>query len=477
MAATNKITSPVVELKTNDYIIGKRISNSFNFNITQATPEIARIGLLTTKPNFDSAVPKNWIYNNIDCQSGDTKVMFEYDSVVSKKDFGSKWHTQYFNDGLNGFAIIGVEKQMTIEENPDEIQTVIYGNLVDTTTNGTKFSIRFESGILPHHVIIRYDIAELNLNLVVLSTGNTATFHSFSHDMVLSGNPLTLSNADFTHEFVVKNWLGPSAISPNGCSMLVYDNTCDYCQIMCLRTLEFSEHKFKAYDNLFGTHTIHWMSGDEPIIRIDCYSGQLIFNTVIGNSEFVKHNIQTVLIRVKHWKYIYSSNKQRTIHGLQWRMPAGVCAQPMRTFEIDELPCNDEYDIMYAKTNKSIPRGNIGLDGVLMFENDFVAVFQIGSRTVIGFSKQLQQSPVIYQLADKFKDYTICAITSTRIIAYILEEDNYEDYGFYGHLAVISFPYKFTTRITSLSRLAKVPAIPFGALRIITKFLEQQKKD
>ena len=455
--ASSKITSPVVELNNEEFVLCKRVPNCFNFDITQPTPEKVMVGCLDKKPNFGSSTP-NWRYRHIDCQTGETLTSFEYDSAISTKDFCDKWKTQYFYDGMNGFAIIGEERTRTHNPEQEPGQTVIYYE-VNGPTDLTNGRLLLDAGIQPSQVIIRYDREHHKLNLVVVS-GDTLKWYGFNWDMIDAGNPLTTADAEFTQETQVSNWLGPDSISPDGNSVLDYNSDGDYCQLRRLQTGQADGHQFNSHQALFGRHTINWLA-----------------DLASGRSEFVKQSIQTVSIRVLNWKHSYSSDKDRSINGLQWRMPSGVLAQPHRTFELVGILFKDEYDIMLGKTNRSIPHSNIGLDATLMFENDFVAVFLIGARTVIGFDKLLQHPPVVYQLSEKFKNYTICAITQDRITAYWMEEDDYEDYGFYGDFNILHFPYQFTNRITSLSRLALVPGIPHGAERSINKFLGHQKKD
>ena len=474
--ASSKITSPVVELNNNEFVLCKRVPNCFHFDITQPTPGKVMVGCLDKKPNFGSSTP-NWRYRHFDCQTGNTMTTFEYDSAISAKDFEDKWKTQYFYDGMNGFAIIGEERTRTHNPEQEPGQTVIYYQVNDPS-DGSKGIIHLDAGILPSHVIIRYDREHHKLNLVVVS-GNSLKWYGFDVDMIDDGNPLTTADAEFTQDTQVSNWLGPDSISPDGNSVLVYNNDGDYCQLLRLQTGQADRHQFNSHQALFGTHTINWLADPEIRITISCYTGQLVFDLASGLSEFVKQSIQTVSIRMLNWKHSYSADKDRSIKGLQWRMPSGVRGQPHWTFELDCVLFKDEYDTRFGRTNKSIPRGNIGLDGTLMFENDYVAVFLIGARTVICFDKGKlhQQSPVVYQLSEKFKNYTICAITQDRIFAYLMDEDDYEDYGYYGDFNIINFPYQFTNRITSLSRLALVPGIPHGAERSINKFLGHQKKD
>lgn len=474
--ASIKITSQVVELKTHNYVLSKRVSNSFYFNITQPKPNEVIVGCLDKKPNFGSSLP-NWRYKHFNCQTEEILTSFEYDKNVSSKDFDKKWNTQYFKDGLNGFAIIGEERQITHNMEKEPSQTVINFEVINNTTDGTKGKILLDEGILPNQVILRYDHVEHCLNLV-LEAVDKLKLYSFNWDKISSGKPLAMLDAVFINETPIRNWLGPDSISPDGYSILVYNTDDDYCQIQQLRTGQLDAGKFDAHQALFGTHTINWMNTDTTQkITISCYSGQLIFDLTVGKSEFAKQSIQNVSVRFANWKYYYSSDKDRTITGLQWRMPYGVRAQPHLTFELDDILFKDEYETRYGKANKSIPRGNVNLDATLMFENDFVAMFLIGARTVIGFDKFLQYAPVVYQLSEKFKDYTICAITQDKIYAYLMEEDDYEDYGYYGDFIVINFPYQFANRTASLSRFSKAPGIPFGAVRIISRFLAQQKKD
>jgi hypothetical protein len=485
MMTSSKITTPIVELNNDEFVLCKRVPNCFHFDITQPTPGKVMVGCLDKKRYFGISSP-NWRYRQIDCQTGETLTSFEYDNAISAKDFQYKWKTQYFYDGMNGFSIIGEERPRTPNSELELGQTVIYYE-VKGTTYLAKGRLLLDAGILPSQVNIMYDREYQKLNLVVV-LGETLKWHAFHWDMINAGNPLTMADAELTCETQVSHWLGSDSISPNGNSVLVYNSDGDYCQILCLRTGLMDAWRFDAHQALFGTHTISWLDGEKPRITINCYSGQLVFCLTTGKSEFIKQSIQTVSVRVANWKYSYSPNKTRTINGLQWRMPSGVRGQPHRTFELDGILFKDEYDTRYGKTNKSIPRGNIGLDSVLMFENDFVAVFLIGSRTVIGFdkgvrslpNKQLLVQPVIYQLSEKFKNCTICAITQDRIYAYLMDEDDYEDYGYYGYYGdfnIFNFPYQFTNQVSSLARLAKITGIPICAERIIHGFLAQQKKD
>lgn len=476
-----KISTSVVELNNDEFVMCKRVPNCFNFVITQPTPDTVMAGCLDKKPLFGGSAPR-WRYRHIDCQIGQTLTSFEYNSAVSTKDFRDKWRTQYFYDGNSGFAIIGEESTNSFYQENEPKQTVIYYE-VNVSTVLVKGRIQFDEGILPNQIVVRYDREKCQLNLVVVATGivvatgNILKWYGYSQDKIASGKPLSLSDYDYALETQVKHWLGPDSISPDGQTVLVYNRDCDYCQLIRLYNGEFDDMKWTAHKALFGEHTINWLAEPELRIIINCYLGQIVFDMADGQSKFVKHSIQTVSVRFANWKYKYSGDDTRTIQGLQWSMPNGVRAQPHRTFELEGILFKDDYDPSLGNTNKSIPHNKIGLDATLMFENDFVAIFLIGARTIIGFDKFIQHSPVVYQLSEKFKDYTICAITQDRITAYFMEEDDYEEYGYYGDFNVLNFPYQFARRITSLSRFAKVPEIPFGASRAISGFLSQQKKD
>ena len=472
--ASNKITSSVVELKNGEFVMCNRVPNCFNFAITQPTPKTVIVGCLYKKPNLGKYTP-NWRYRHIDCQIGQTLTSFEYDSAVSTMDLFKKWKTQYFYNGSSGFAIIGEEEEKPNQEK-NLRQTVIYYE-VNCAIGFVKGRIQFDEGILPNQIVVRYDRDKYQLNLVVVASDNTLKWYGFSQDKIASGKPLSLSDYDYALETQVKHWLGQDSISPDGQTVLVYNCDGDYCQLLRLYNGELDDLKWTAHKALFGKHTINWFAEPELRIIINCYLGQIVFDMADGQSKFVKHSIQTVSVRFANWKYKYSGDDTRTIQGLQWPMPNGVRAQPHRTFELDGILFKDEYDPSLGNTNKSIPHSKIGLDATLMFENDFVAIFLIGARTIIGFDKFIQHLPVVYQLSEKFKDYTICAITIDRITAYFMEEDDYEDYGYYGDFNVLNFPYQFAKQITCLSRLALVPGIPIGAERAISMFLCNQKKD
>ena len=149
----------------------------------------------------------------------------------------------------------------------------------------------------------------------------------------------------------------------------------------------------------------------------------------------------------------------------------------MRTFVFED-DVQDEYDHLVTKLNKSIPAGNISLNWTMLFENDSIAVFKVGHRTVVGLDKLLQYQPVVYQLSKTTDYYDIVAVTKDHIYSstFIDDDDEYGSFG--GQIIVRSYQFDFAAQIERFIRIDKLPGMPVGgAFNLIAKFLAHQKKN
>ena len=304
---------------------------------------------------------------------------------------------------------------------------------------------------------------------------------------------LTFADASYSEEYNY-SVLHEDAFSPVGNLVLIHypqhnlpHNTVDssvdedYCTVVLVNqkygqlTESMANYKFKTYGKLFGNNKIIW---SRDTITVMCHAGRLVFNLTSGESEFVAEGIQNVNLHFKNWRREYQSQGQLyTIKGLSWCVPSRGRAQPMRTFVFED-DVQDEYDHLMTKLNKSIPAGNISLNWTMLFENDSIAVFKVGHRTVVGFDKLLKYQPVVYQLSKTTDYYDIVAVTKDRIYSSTFIDDDGEYGSFGGQIIVRSYQFDFAAQIERFICMDKLPNMPAGgALTIIAKFLVQQKKN
>ena len=403
-----------------------------------------------------------------------------------------------------------------------------------------KGSILCPIGTNPDSVVVRYDSFTSTINVIILGIDGF-TYNSFGiHDFVaactgkgglVTDKQLTFADASNSSELHYPV-LNENAFSPDGNLVLIHHmpetgEDEDYFSVELIhKTLELSEHrfktsfqdgdkfktsaqdgdkfktsaqggdkfktsaqggdkfktsaqdgdKFKTYGKLCGNNQINW-SHDQ--ITVTCHSGYLVFNLITGASQFVEESIQNVNLHFKNWRREYQKQgNSYNVKGLTWRMPSTGRSQPIRTFMF-ENDIQDEYDSDMTRINKSIPAGNISLDWALLFENDNVAIFTIGHRTIIGFDKLLQYQPIIYQFPKTTEYFNICAVTYDRVYASTYIDEDEDEYGsFPGQIIVRSYTFDFAARIERFIRMSRLPNMPAGgASNMIAKFLKHQKKN
>ena len=460
--------------------------------ITQSPDGAVMLGVVQQQDHIDGQAER-WSYKNIDCLT-ETCIASIKATNTERINMRGKWKTVYFQDTMTG-NLIGSAIVTELKNSNTDFETndttapsvAIYFDIYGACPY--KGSILCPIGTNPDSVVVRYDSFTSTINVIILGIDGF-TYNSFGiHDLVaectdkgglITDKQLTFADASYSSELHYPV-LNENAFSPDGNLVLIHHMPCsgedeDYCSVELIhKALELSEHKFKTYGKLCGNNQINW-SHDQ--ITVTCNSGYLVFNLITGASQFVEEGIQNVNLHFKNWRREYQKQGHiYTIKGLSWRVPSTGRSQPIRTFMF-ENDIQDEYDSDMTRINKSIPAGNISLDWALLFENDNVAIFTIGHRTVIGFDKLLQHQPIIYQFPKTTEYLNICAVTYDRVYAstYIDDEDEYGNFG--GQIIVRSYQFDFAARIERFIRMSRLPNMPTGgALSMITKFLVQQKKN
>jgi hypothetical protein len=528
---SSKISSKIVEL-TPHTSCEMRVPQSNNYYITQSPDGAVMLGVMHQRIYFGGQAEK-WSYENVDCLT-ETCIASIKATNTERISMRGGWKTVYFQDAmtgnLTGSAIVAELKSSNADFDPNDTtvpSVAIYFDIYGA--HPCKGSILCPIGTKRNSVVVRYDSLTSTINVIILGIDGF-TYNSFGiHDFVAactgkgglgSDKQLTFADTSYSSELHYPV-LNENAFSPDGNLMLIHHmpdsgDDEDYCSVEFIyKPLELSEHKFKTsaqdgdkfktsaqdgdkfktsaqdgdkfktsaqdgdkfktYGKLCGNNQINW-SPDQ--ITVTCNSGHLVFNLVTGASQFVKEGVQNVNLHFKNWRREYQTQGHLyTIKGLSWRVPSTGRSQPIRTFVFED-DVQDEYEPGMTRINKSIPVGNISLDWALLFENDNVAIFKIGHRTVIGFDKLLQHQPIIYQLPKTTDYFDISAVTKDRIYAstFIDDDDEYGSFG--GQIIVDSCKFDFAARIERFIRMDKLPNMPAGGASImIAKFLVQQKKN
>jgi len=480
------------------------VPQSNKYYITQSPNGAVMLGAMCQRVYFGGQAEK-WSYENIDCLN-DTCIASIKATNTEKISMHGGWKTVYFQDDMTGnligSAIVAELKSSNADFDPNDTSLPSVAIYIDIYgARPYKGSILCPSGTKRNSVVVRYDSLTSTINVIILGIDGF-TYNSFGNLRFGSDKQLTFADACYSDELHYPV-LNENAFSPDGNLMLIHHmpdsgDDEDYCSVeLIVKTLELSEGKFKTstqdgdkfktstqdggkfktYGKLCGNNQINW-SPDQ--ITVTCHSGHLVFDLVTGASQFVKEGVQNVNLHFKNWRREYQTQTQGhlyTIKGLSWRVPSNGRSQPIRTF-VFENDVQDEYKPGMTRINKSIPVGNISLDWALLFENDNVAIFKIGCRTIVGFDKLLQYQPIIYQLP-KTTDYShIVAVTYDRVYAFTFIDDDDEYGSFGGQVIVDSCKFDFAARIERFIRMSRLPNMPAGGASImIAKFLEHQKKD
>jgi hypothetical protein len=487
MSAT-KITTKITDLVEKDTTTecNVRVPTSNTFYITQPTDDKVMLGYMHQRIYFGGK-SKKWVYENIDCLTDTTfsKIKAATDEKISMR---GGWKTYYFQDPsgqMVGNAIVAELKSKASEYTTEQEQApspvAIYYDIqcVENPLNG---SILCPSGTLKSNVIVRYDICAERLNVALLGTSDF-TYYSFAIGEIPEARQLTFADAVYSAEYTIPV-LHADAFSPDGNLLLCVDESADddetYCKVIAVNKADAGvpTHKFATFGKMFGNNIIKWYPGR---IQVKCYTGDLEFNLITGESKFIEFGVQNVNLVFKKWKTSsyapYDSCAPSKINGLTWRVPSTKRARPLKTFVFEDEIVEHNYDFHWNVLNKSIPASNRSLEWIMLFENDNVAIFKIGCRTIICFDKLLQFQPVIYQIPKK-DGLEIVAITRSHIYSqtYMDDEDEYGGDG--GTITVRTYKFNFVSRLESQLRFNSIPNPPKGcAFAIVGKFLEHQKKD
>ena len=491
MTAT-KITTKIINLTDNDTTTKSDIyvPTSNNFYFTQPTDDKVMIGVVRKRINFGRG--ERWDYENIDCLSNQTFSNIQATST-EKLSLPGSWKTYYFQDTPSGSPIIGnaivveLKNQETTRQS-GAVQEESKPVAVYFDFNGQKKgSILCPSGTVKSNVVVRYDSVTDRINLVILGVSGF-TYHSFAIGETSAGRHLTFADAVYSDEYKLPV-IQETAISPDGNMLLCYQETTEsemdepYCTIIVVgekpakRFEGLTSHRFMTFDKMFGNNVITWHPEQ---IQVKCFAGNLEFNLTTGGSKFIEFGVQNVNLVFTRWKTSgyapYDTCKPAKIPGLSWRVPSSKRPKPLRTFVFEEEIVEHNYDFTWTKLNKSIPDSNHGLEWIMLFENDNVAIFKIGCRTIICFDKLLQFQPVIYQIP-KTDGLEIAAVSRDRIYVQTYTDED-EEYGGNATITIKTYQYNFVNRIESLLRFYSVSEMfPPGAVSTIAKFLAHQKKD
>ena len=508
---SSKISSKTVTL-TNHTSCQFMCNNPIIY-ITQSPDDAVMLGVIQQRDYIDGQAER-WSYENIDCLT-ETCIASIKATNTERINMRGRWETVYFQDtmtgNLIGSAIVAELKNSNTDFDTNDTTApavAIYFDIYGACPY--KGSILCPIGTNPDSVVVRYDSFTSTINVIILGIDGF-TYNSFGiHDFVaactgkgglVTDKQLTFADASNSSELHYPV-LNENAFSPDGNLVLIHHmpetgEDEDYFSVELIhKTLELSEHrfktsfqdgdkfktsaqdgdKFKTYGKLCGNNQINW-SHDQ--ITVTCHSGYLVFNLITGASQFVEESIQNVNLHFKNWRREYQKQgNSYNVKGLTWRMPSTGRSQPIRTFMF-ENDIQDEYDSDMTRINKSIPAGNISLDWALLFENDNVAIFTIGHRTIIGFDKLLQYQPIIYQFPKTTEYFNICAVTYDRVYASTYIDEDEDEYGsFPGQIIVRSYTFDFAARIERFIRMSRLPNMPAGgASNMIAKFLKHQKKN
>lgn len=486
---TTKITDLVGNGTTTECNI--RVPTSNNFYITQPDANHVMLGVMRQRVYFGGKSEK-WVYENFNCLTNTICSMMR-PTTNERISMRGGWKTHYFQDMTTGKeignAIVAELKSKESEYSQEREQATspvaIYYDVqgIETTL---KSSILCSSGTTKSSVVVRYDAPAQMINVAILGTSGF-TYYSFAIGEITEAQQLTFADAVYSAKYTM-SILHTDAFSPDGNLLLCFDESADddetYCKVVIVnKTIsdkysDLPSHKFATYGKMFGNNAITWSPGQ---ILVKCYTGDLEFNLVTGVSKFIEFGVQNVNLVFKKWKTSsyepYDSCAPSKINGLTWRVPSTKRARPLKTFVFEEEIVEHNYDFHWNVLNKSIPACNRSLEWILLFENDNVAVFKIGCRTIICFDKLLQFQPVIYQIPKK-DGLEIVAVTRDSIYTQTYDDDEDEYGGNGGTIIVRTYKYNFVSRLESQLRFNSIPNPPKGcAFAIVGKFLEHQKKN
>ena len=482
---STKISSKIIEMSV-DTTLNINVPTSHNYDITQSQDGGIRVGVLQQTVYFGGKTEK-WSYTNIDIMTETD--MAEIKSIANERiSMITAWKTYYFQDATTseqiGTAIVAELKTNNRGEYDasgkpitEIAPIVIYFDIQGSYPSYG--SIRCPIGTCKDNVVVRYDSLNFVINVIVLCA-ESFSYHSFDTRKLMSTDRLEFADANYFTRYVCRV-LREDAFNPSGNLVLIYHgyDESDFCSVELINkkygrlSKELAGYQFPTHRKMCGNTKITWT---HTSITVKCYSCQLVFDLATGVTTIISESTQNVNIHFKNWMEDFDKPPQPyMIKGLSWRVPAGQ-AQPTRTFEfVDEI--RDSYDPRFGKINKSIPTGYISLDWALLYENDNIAVFKIGSRTVIGFDKLLHYQPVIYHIPKTQDNREIIAVSRDHIYTYDFfdDEDEYGSYG--GILTIRAYNFNFADRIDSLVRIAKFTEMQVGgAFTMVAKFLAHQKQ-